>query len=261
MAGLSAGLTQSCAYDAGGAAVCWGVNRKGSLGTSDTTTAMFVPPTAVAGGLSFTALSVSRHEALSGNINDRVCGLVAGGDAYCWGDNSSGQLGTGSADTLPHAAPELVVGGHHFSQIAAGPTTCGLELNGSIYCWGWNGQGVLGIGSTDTLPHPTPTLVPGTSNYVQITVGQHHACGRTSTNAVFCWGENFSGELGSNDGLPHYSPTPVVGAPPFTSISAGLIATCGVTAQRDVWCWGGNSEGEIGDGTTTARPTPTLVDP
>lgn len=259
---VSAGLAHSCGLDAGGGAICWGRNVQGSLGSGDTTTASFIQPVAVTGGLSFTALSVSRQERLAlGGGFAHTCGLVSGGSAYCWGDNSFGEQGDGTADSTPHAAPVAVIGGHHFSAIAAGPTTCGLELNGGVYCWGWNGEGELGLGFADTLPHGTPTLVLGGHSYTQIAVGGTHACGLTGTGTAYCWGSNTWGQLGTGDQTASAVPVAVTGGLAFVAIAAGQSSSCGLTAAHNIWCWGANFEGEIGDGTTVTRLVPALVDP
>ncbi|MDA3863959.1 MAG: hypothetical protein PF689_08865 [Deltaproteobacteria bacterium] len=87
------------------------------------------------------------------------CVLTNTGEVYCWGFNSSGQLGDGT--TTERFTPTLVTGGHSFIEINAGIShrTCGLTSTGETYCWGKNEYGQLGDGTTTD--RDTPTLVTG----------------------------------------------------------------------------------------------------
>jgi alpha-tubulin suppressor-like RCC1 family protein len=77
-----------------------------------------------------------------------TCALTAGGDAWCWGSDSNGQLGRGSIGGSS-STPAPVSGGLKFIALSAGGAhTCGVTLDGSIYCWGANASGQLGDGST-----------------------------------------------------------------------------------------------------------------
>src|SRR3989442_9277970 len=135
----------TCALTAAGAAYCWANSlANGAMGTQGT-------PVAVTGGLSFHALSV-------GELH--TCGVTAAGVAYCWGDNQDGQLGIGSSDVSPHAAPEAVTGGLSFATMSAGSRhTCGLTSSGGAYCWGDNSFGELG--SASFISSSTPVVVAG----------------------------------------------------------------------------------------------------
>ena len=75
------------------------------------------------------------------------CGLTTGEAAYCWGGNSSGQLGDGS--TSPGSSPVAVSGGRFFQSLSAGDSlTCGLTAGGVAYCGGSNPYGQLGDGTS-----------------------------------------------------------------------------------------------------------------
>lgn len=150
---LVVGANHSCAIDDTGRAYCWGKNDAGQLGDGSFV-ALRTVPVPVSGGLSFQMLTAGA---------DYSCGLVATGEAYCWGANSYGQLGTGSAGNSS-ATPVRVAGGLRFSQLAAGRThTCGtvgnvvgLGYQGRAYCWGRNNEAQLGDGTTIDRGSPTP---------------------------------------------------------------------------------------------------------
>ena len=181
------------------------------------------------------------------------CGLTPGGTAWCWGDNSGGQLGNGGGS---HSnVPVQVAGGHVFSGLAAGRThTCGATPGYVGYCWGDNA-----LGSSGSPPATTPRAVGGTLSFASVIAGYAHSCGVTTSGAGYCWGSNGIGELGNGTTTSSPVPVPVSGGLVFASISPGRVFSCGLTTAGKAWCWGSNSSGELGDGTTTPRTTPVAV--
>jgi alpha-tubulin suppressor-like RCC1 family protein len=141
-ASIDAGVGWACALTASGQAYCWGDNFWGMLG--DGTTERRPVPVAVhqPPGVSFTAISI---------MSDHACALSPSGQAYCWGSNAYGNLGYGTAMDW-HLVPTPVrqPAGLLFSAVTAGfEGTCALERGtGQPYCWGHNGWGQLGDGTT-----------------------------------------------------------------------------------------------------------------
>jgi alpha-tubulin suppressor-like RCC1 family protein len=199
-ASLAAGEHHTCGLTAGGAAYCWGSNAGGRLLGNARAPALMrfhdEPCTHVAqpvtGGLAFGALSSSDHH---------TCGLTREGRAYCWGDNESGQLGTGGGAGV--AAPTLVAGDLRFTSIAAGGKhTCALTAEGVAHCWGSNEHGQLGRGGAGGDAGTTPGRVAGELRFASIGLGWRVSCGVTRGGEVYCWGADGEGELGDGDG-PH----------------------------------------------------------
>jgi alpha-tubulin suppressor-like RCC1 family protein len=152
----------------------------------------------VAGGLEFTTI-------VAGSIH--ACALTAQGPAYCWGEGGKGELGDGnSTDAL---APVPVSGGLAFTSIATGmESSCGVTTGGAAYCWGDNFSGQLGTGTTGGAS-PVPLVVSGGLTFRGLAVlhsGFGAACGVTTTNAAYCWGEPYA--LGSESAQA--SPVPVL---------------------------------------------------
>jgi alpha-tubulin suppressor-like RCC1 family protein len=241
---VSAGLQHTCGVTVSGAAYCWGYNGFGQLG--DGTTTSETAPVLVAGGLTFTTVSVggglpflfpSRH----------TCGVTTSGAAYCWGNNSQGQLGDGT--TTSRVAPVPVSGGLSFTRVAGGTGhTCGVTTTDVAYCWGWNYEGQLGDGTTASRATPAPVI--GGLSFTEIDGGAAHSCGVTTTGAGSCWGLNDDGELGDGTVLSRASPDSVLGVSNFAAIDAGVYHTCGVTTSGTAYCWGWNGFGQLGNGTS-----------
>ena len=230
---VSAGGRHACGI-ASGTAYCWGEDSLGQLGDArriNSTTPIPVVSTEV-----FTSITAGlRH----------TCALNAAGDAFCWGNNTSGQLGIGFIGNS-FDSPAPVSGGYTYTAIAAGDSsTCGVRTDGSLACWGSNGNGQLGrgtVGGTSGIPG----TVSGGGTFVDVSVGDAYACAIDAAGAAFCWGRNSYGQLGSSGGSTAI-PRAVQGDLTFTSISAGARHACGVTAQGTVNCWGSNVFGALGN--------------
>lgn len=200
---LVAGSRSTCGLTEDGSAYCWGFNGKGELG--DGTSTRRNAPVAVSGGQKF------RQLAAAGGLGGHTCGLTASGTAYCWGSNFDGELGDGT--TTQRLTPVQVSGGLSFSMIAAGgwafaAHSCGLTTLGTAYCWGDNGDGQLGDGSTTS--RLTPQAVAGGLVFTAITARWNHTCASTATGAIYCWGQNDSGQLGDGTRTNRLVPTRVI---------------------------------------------------
>jgi len=196
---LTAGAYHNCALTSDGSAYCWGANSEGPIGdgTSGTYRNSPVP---VAGGLRFIAISAGEAH---------TCGLTLDGSAYCWGRNTSGQVGDGT--TTQQLTPVPVAGGLRFTTISTGSNhTCGVTLSGRADCWGANAEGRLGDGTT--MPQSTPVAVAGGLSFTTIRGGDFHTCGLTTSNGAYCWGANNGGQLGDGTTNGSLTPVPVVGS-------------------------------------------------
>ena len=192
-----------------------------------------------------------------------TCGITAGGNTYCWGDNTSGQLG--NATTRTSAAPVLVRGGLPFQNLSAGDGhTCGVTPSGYAYCWGNNSSGQLGNGTT--INSTVPALVEGGLGFYAVSAGAGHTCGVTLQRVAYCWGNNTYGQLGDGIAANSAIPVPVASGIGFVEISAGSRHTCGTPGSvewpfvgRGILCWGDNSSGQLGNGTRTGTSVPVAI--
>jgi alpha-tubulin suppressor-like RCC1 family protein len=189
--------------------------------------------------------------------------VIRSGQAYCWGDNSAGELGnntTNGSGTPLAVYTGGALSGLTLTQIAAGTTfTCALASTGAAYCWGLGTSGQLGNGTS--VSSSVPVAVSGSLNLTQIAVGATSACGLTSAGAAYCWGAGGSGQLGNGTtAAAQTTPVPVSGSLSLTSIDAGGSTACGLTTAGAAYCWGSGGSGQLGNGTTiTAQTTPTAI--
>lgn len=184
-----------------------------------------------------------------------VCGLTGDGVAYCWGDNGSGQLGTG--DSADHFDPTPVAGDLRFESIHTSfQHTCGVTAQGIAYCWGRNVEGQLGDGTFER--RHAPVAVVGAPALASISAGNLHTCGLAAAGAAYCWGQDAEGQLGDGTaGGSRVEPMPVLSDSTFTLISAGEEHTCALTADGTAYCWGSDQHGQLGSGTRTGLNIPT----
>lgn len=157
---VSVGMNTTCAIDRDGAPFCWEANPTGSIG--DGTTLGSTSPQPVTTGVSFVGIASGRAH---------TCGIAVSGEAWCWGDASSGQLGVapgyietrcGTSAIPCRRLPVRVTGWRVFARISAGQGdhTCGVTLVGNVYCWGAGSMGQRGDGSRSSQWSPVRAIPP-----------------------------------------------------------------------------------------------------
>ena len=248
---ISAGLYHTCAVTPAGAAYCWGWGGDGQLGTGFRTPfraprASLQTPLAVTGGRTFATIAAG---------SGRSCGVTTIGEAYCWGENSSGQLGDGSRTSS--LVPVPVTGGQQFAGVTLGAYhACGVTTTNAAYCWGVNSNSQLGDGSRTF--SPSPVLVAGDLLFQSVRAGLFHTCGVTIAQVGYCWGYNLDGQVG--DGTSAYAvatPVAVAGDHSFASVAVGWAHSCAMTPEGAGYCWGVSDR--LGDGSGQDHPIPVPV--
>ena len=266
---LTAGSAHTCGLSGAGTAFCWGNDDVGQLGNGAVAGDQPSPgpvDMAPVSGATFTALAAGdRH----------TCGLTDAGTAYCWGDDSQGQLGDG-APSNDQASPSPVdmapLGAARFTALAGGGLhTCGSG-SGTAWCWGEDDDGQLGNGAIagDQLsPSQVDMAALGGATFTTVATGFVHSCGVTGAGTAFCWGSDGFGRLGNGAGptADQASPSAVdFGELPagttYGEPAPGFIHSCGLTTTGTAACWGNDTGGRLGNGAAAIddEPSPTLVD-
>ncbi|MBJ7353191.1 MAG: hypothetical protein JHC98_00040 [Thermoleophilaceae bacterium] len=196
-----------------------------------------------------------------------TCALADNGSVKCWGENAAGQLGNGG--TAPSGTPakalRLTAANNsgetpkpatleRASTIAASATaTCVISVDSSIWCWGSNAFGELGLGTADATPHSTPTQIPGSKDFYLLAAGANHFCAAAWNGDLSCWGSNAQGQVGNGTvGGVSTAPVVVSGVKKLKSLTAGASFTCANLESTKVKCWGANDKGQLGSGAVGA---------
>lgn len=245
----SDGQHSYCAVLASGSVDCWGLNTDGELGNGTTggtdaacSNQCDPTPQAVTG--------INTAVALASDGGQSYCAVLTSGGVRCWGLGTSGQLGDGT--TSSSDVPVAVTGLTGVVALASegGDSFCAVGTGGSVECWGDNGSGALGDGSTTDSAVPVPVTGLGPAVAV-VSDGDHSYCAQLVSGAVSCWGLGTDGELGNGTATTSKVPVGVA----TVSSAAGLASDgdrsyCAVLTGGPVECWGLNSRGQLGDGTT-----------
>ena len=204
---IEAGSATTCGITTNGDAYCWGASDFGNLlGQGEDELERKLTPGLVVGEFSFKPNSISVGL-------DHVCAISKTDKAVCWGRGRYGKLGIGSADSLGVIenlkTPREVKGNISFSSITAGVfQTCGIATDDKAYCWGRNGSGQLGDGTTTM--RVEPTAVSTDRSFRELTIGNDHTCGISSNDELYCWGDGNAGKLGTRSSDNKLTPTKFV---------------------------------------------------
>ncbi|MAZ62159.1 MAG: hypothetical protein CMB18_02535 [Euryarchaeota archaeon] len=239
---------------------CWGAGYQGQQGDGTSASSNSLPSN-ITMPSGHTPRSLS-----SGSESQHICMITTDGALFCWGNNEFGQLGDGttcsvatyaygcngqfgkstpSQVNLPTSRTATAVTTGAFS-------TCAILDDGSVWCWGANDQGQLGVGNiTQTFQSwqniPVKTLIPASRTAISISSGDSHTCAVLDNKSVVCWGDNVNGQLASDSTFSYRnSPTYIDSAIQFNSVSAGSLYTCGISTQDRAWCWGHNNQQQLG---------------
>lgn len=189
----------------------------------------------------------------------RTCGIDEAGGLACWGQDADGfarapLLGApeGARDrctaydktlacsrtplrvSIPAAVKEVAVGNMH---------TCALAMDGRVFCWGDNADGMLGARQGAPRASATPRAMVSAIRFTHIAGWHGTTCGLANGGMAYCWGLNDHGQGGARgEDCGVYrciqAPMPLGGTVRFTQLSVGEYRACGVSRDGGAYCWG-----------------------
>lgn len=235
----------------------WGPNSGGELGLGDTSPRS--NPTRVGDGSDWVTVASGYESTLA---------LRRDGSLWAWGNNGQGQLGLG--DTRYRLTPTRVGDASDWIAIACGfgPTiaedySLGLKRDGSIWAWGANAGGALGLG--DGANRTTPTRIGSGNDWAAISCAGGSTVAVKKDGSLWGWGQNGEGQLGIPGGLDmpgsldYLVPVRVGHANDWASVSCGFDFTLALKTDGSLWASGSNGSGQLGLGDTQPRWTFTRV--
>jgi len=252
---IAAGNTHSLARDSSGNVWAWGANGNGQLG-NNTTTQGLVPIQVVGVGGSGFLTNIAGISA--SGTNSHSLAVSTTGVVYAWGLNNNGQLGDGT--TTQRTAPVVVSGlSGVFTAVSAGNNhSMALRNDGTVWAWGSNNNGQLGIGTIDFSSHPTPVQVPGLTGVVAIYAGNLSSFVIKGNGSIWAWGSNHA----DPNAFQQTTPDENADLPGVLSLAAGNGYALFTIQVGSVFVggWGANNGGQLGNGTFNfgASPIPSL---
>ncbi|MCE9671023.1 chromosome condensation regulator RCC1 [Myxococcus stipitatus] len=194
-------------------------------------------------------------------------GTLREGRVYVWGRNLSGQLGLGPGVPTGQKTPQPVPGLEDMAAIAFNQSfSMALGSDGSVWTWGANDEGQLGLGTPPVEGEPhTPDVaqrdsaerIQGITGAVAVAPGFEHALVLMEDGTVRAFGNNEAGQLGDGTFESRDYPVTVAGLTGVVKVMAGSAHSLALRGDGTVWAWGRNTYGNLGTGTTstTGRPT------
>ena len=174
---------------------------------------------------------------------------------------------TCSVPVFSTVAVEVTTDKKFVSVSSSSESTCALNTEGKVYCWGSNDHGRLGDGTTED--RLTPVQVKGLLTgkiVVALATGSSHVCALDSENKIYCWGYNYLGQLGDASYDDSLTPVEVdmsgvLSGVTIKEISAGGNNTCVLSEANEVYCWGSGDIGKLGNNSTEKSNVPVKVNP
>jgi uncharacterized repeat protein (TIGR01451 family) len=170
--------------------------------------------------------------------NYHTAAVKSDGTVWTWGYNGNGQLGGGTVGADVTAPVQLAGLSDMATATAGGYHTIAAKQDGTVWAWGYNGNGRLGDGTT--VQKTAPVQIAGLTNVVEVVAGDAHTLALKSDGTVWAWGYNFYGQLGAGsfDFTDRKTPVQVMGLSNVVAIAAGGKGSMALKADGTVWVWG-----------------------
>jgi len=187
-------------------------------------------------------------------------GIRTSGTLWAWGYNESGQLGLGdSGYETSRTTPTQVTTETDWLCVDAGGYHClAIKNTGTLWTWGSNDSGQLGLGMFAT-DQNIPTNVSSETDWVNISAGNSHSMAIKNTGTLWAWGSDSYGQLGIDDFYLPGPPVQVTTEIDWSIVVAGDDHTLAIKTTGTLWAWGRNNYGQLGLGNTTNKTIPTRV--
>jgi alpha-tubulin suppressor-like RCC1 family protein len=182
------------------------------------------------------------------------------GTLWSWGRNNYGQLGQNIATGTTRSSPVQVGSLTNWSNIAAGSYhALAIKTDGTLWTWGNNGNGQLGLGDGYGANRSSPVQVGALTNWAVVAGGGVHSLAVKTDGTLWTWGQNGSGRLGQNNTTYRSSPVQVGALTNWSSVMGGAEFSAAVKTDGTLWAWGRNNSGQLGLNSVINQSSPVQV--
>jgi alpha-tubulin suppressor-like RCC1 family protein len=180
-----------------------------------------------------------------------------GDTLWSWGDNTYYQFGIGNNST-GSLQPIKIDSSVTWKQVSCGGFhSLGIKIDNTLWGWGTNNKGQIGVGNLDT--QITPYKIGDSSLWKYVSSGSFHSAGLQINGTLWAWGDNNTGQLGLGDNNNRSVPVKVVSDIDWKQVSCGSSCSTAIKTDGTLWTWGLNNHGQLGLGDFQDRNSPTQV--
>lgn len=226
----------------------WGSGGNGQLGLSNTTS--YSTPKQVGTLITWSKVS-------TGNVSSMS--IKSDGTLWTWGRNESGKLGLGNTTTYSSPKQVGALTDWYSISCAGSANALAIKTDGTLWSWGLNSNGQLGLGNTTN--YSSPKQVGSLTNWATVSAGHEYTLATKTDGTLWAWGYEFQGELGNGSGgLTNVSsPIQIGSLTNWSKVYAGYFNSYGIKTDGTFWAWGQGSYGQLGLGNTTNYSSPKQV--
>ncbi len=240
---VAAGQWHSLGLKNDGTVWAWGFNGNGRLGDGSTTGRLV--PVQVIGLTGIVAIAAGESHSLA---------LKNDGTVWSWGYNGSGQLGNGTTVDQTSAVQVALLDGVTGIAGGANHSLATLKTGGTVWAWGYNGNGELGDGSFVSRPYIV--RASGLTNVSDVAGGDYYSLAVKTDGTVWAFGSNNDGELGNGSTVSTSVPVPASNLNGVLTVAAGTAHSVALEADGTISAWGLNSFGEFGQPSPASTTVP-----
>ena len=224
----------------------WGQNTYGQLGLGNTTS--YSSPKQVGALTTWLVIAGGRYS---------TAAIKTDGTLWSWGRNEYGQLGDGT--TTNRNSPIQVGALTAWSTISLGTfnSTLAVKTDGTLWSWGNNFRGQLGLGNITY--YSSPVQVGALTTWLKVAGGSYFSAAIKTDGTLWTWGLGTSGRLGLGNTSNYSSPKQVGALTTWSKVNCGVNFVIATTTSGTLYAWGNNQFGQLGDGTATSRSSPVQV--
>jgi alpha-tubulin suppressor-like RCC1 family protein len=244
---LSAGSNFAVSIKTDGTLWSWGYNGNGQLGLGNRT--YYSSPKQVG--------SLTAWSKIDSASRNSVLAIKTDGTLWSWGQNNYGQLGLGN--TTNYSSPKQVGALTTWASISKGHGyfALAIQTNGTLWSWGYNSTGNLGLGNITN--YSSPKQIGALTTWSSVQTGQNSTFAIKTDGTLWSWGYSGFGNLGLGNTTDYSSPKQVGSLTNWLRITASYYGAIAIKTDGTLWSWGQNAYGQLGLGNTTRYSSPKQV--